>query len=212
MIGPPLKNARQEKFAALVASGMAAGPAYAKAGYTSRTANARDKGASTLLRDSKVSGRVEELKLAITMQTVRASGLSKADVLEMVMEQHLRNTGKLMVTHRIQQKRGKQKGKISEITVTEYDAKAASQTAKMLMEEWGLGQGASGARGEGGDTIDARAKLEDPSIQQDLENLSKVRGMVLIESGLAEAPPAPAKKAPLDPVEAAARLKKLAGG
>lgn len=209
----PLKDARQERFVVnLAMHGMTNGQAYILAGYAVTDPNVGSACATRLLKDAKISARLVFLQQRAISLAVDMAQVNKADVLNMIAEQHQRNIGVRPVTITRPIKHGKDKGKMETIETYVYSDTAASQTLKLLSDEYGLGQGASGARGEGGDTIDARAKLEDPSIQQDLENLNKVRSMVLIESGLAEAPPAPVKKAPLDPVQAAARLKKLAEG
>jgi len=64
---PVLLNSRHEQFAANVAEGMAAGPAYAKSGYSK---NGCDVSASQLLRNPKVRSRLAELRAAITRSNV----------------------------------------------------------------------------------------------------------------------------------------------
>ncbi len=57
-------NPRQERFVALVASGVPGGRAYEQAGYRSQ-GNAADVGASKLLRNPKVAGALEDERRAV---------------------------------------------------------------------------------------------------------------------------------------------------
>lgn len=175
----PLANTRHEQFCHLVLQGMAAGPAYEAVGFKTRNENTRNAAASRLLTEVNVAARLGFLKSQAAERAIDAAAMTKADVLRMTVEQHQRNIGALPVTHKIIPKTGKGKGKVVEVTVTEYDPKAASQTLKLLHEEFGLGQGASGARGSIEDDLAARAGEADPKVAEDLAALKSTRKLVL---------------------------------
>lgn len=201
MSSQPLNNPRHEKFAGLVASGIAAGPAYGQAGFTVKTVRARDVNASRLLSKADVASRIEELKRAISVEAVRASGLSKADVLQMLVEQHLRNIGEVMVTHRAKVTKGRQKGKMVETTQTEYDGRAATQTIKLLMDEFGLGEAGSANAGARDEAMGVRQGFNDPNVIEAIESVRRVRGMIVIQGSAKEVSQA-------DALEALAKGKK----
>lgn len=84
---PVLKNARHERFAQEIAKGAAGSSAYKTAGYTA-DGNAAEAAASRLLRDVKVSARIEELtgraaaKVEATIErwTEEVAGLAHSDI------------------------------------------------------------------------------------------------------------------------------------
>jgi phage terminase small subunit len=65
----PLKNARHERFAQELAKGKSQSEAYKSAGY-SADGNSAEVNAARLLRNAKVSARVEELKGKAAERTV----------------------------------------------------------------------------------------------------------------------------------------------
>ena len=74
MSAEPLKNARHEKFAQAVASGMSATAAYTEAGYTAKDA---DVAGPRLLGNVGVSARILHLK----NENAKASKLSREDII-----------------------------------------------------------------------------------------------------------------------------------
>lgn len=85
VVGVPLRNAKHEQFAQMVAKGMAGSKAYQAAGYTAR-GNAAEANASRLLSVAKVASRVEELKAATAELAVVQAAITKADVMRMLRE------------------------------------------------------------------------------------------------------------------------------
>lgn len=83
---PILKNAKHEKFARLVADGMAAGKAHRQAGFKTKTRNSSDSAASRLLRNVKISARVDELKIQAAADASEAAKITKADVMRMLRD------------------------------------------------------------------------------------------------------------------------------
>jgi phage terminase small subunit len=73
---------RQERFVALVTSGLPAGRAYEQAGYRSR-GNAADVGASKLVRNPKVA-RALEAEREATLKASRMSREEKLGILESI--------------------------------------------------------------------------------------------------------------------------------
>lgn len=85
---PILKNAKHERFAQLVAKGLAASNAYKESGYTAE-GNAAESAACRLLRNVQIVARVEELKQLAADLAVATIGKSKADVMRALWENHV---------------------------------------------------------------------------------------------------------------------------
>lgn len=207
----PLENHRYERFCQNIAChGMTNGQAYILAGFAVTDPNVASAGATRLLKEVKISGRVTFLKNRTAALAIDASALTKADIINMTIEQHQRNIGVRPATVTTKVKTGKDKGKLIMEERVVYNEHAANQTLKMLHDEWGLGVGGSASRGEADGGIDARATAQSPEIVEDLARLGSVRAMVLRQAGLQDNAPAPAKKA-VAPAEIE-QLRKLAGG
>jgi len=204
----PLKDARQERFVVnLAMHGMSNGQAYILAGYAVTDVSVGSAAASRLLKDVRVQSRLTFLQNRAAALAIDAAQVSKSDVLNMTFEQHQRNIGVRPVTITTTIKSGKDKGKQVTIETFAYNEHAASQTLKLLHDEFGLGQGASGARGEGTDTIEARATLKDPEVIEGLANLQRTRKLILA-GGTDTEKPAPAKPS----AEDLEKLRKIAEG
>ena len=75
---PILRNSKHEKFAHGVAKGLAAGQAYRDAGYSGKGA---DQSAAALLRNPKISERVDEIKGNIEKAVEAKVSVSKSWVI-----------------------------------------------------------------------------------------------------------------------------------
>src|SRR5215470_3848896 len=93
---PVLQNPRHEKYAHLVASGIGQAEAYASIGYS---ANGADQGASRLSRRADVRTRVTELQTAAQKHAVESCALSRAWVIEQLMDNVRRAKQAIAVTN-----------------------------------------------------------------------------------------------------------------
>lgn len=176
----PLSNARHERFCQNMAMhGMTNGQAYILAGFAVTNPDVGSASATRLLKDIKLRARLVFLQHQAAALAIDVSSITKADVLNMVFEQHQRNVGlrPVLITKAI--KTGKKKGELETVERYAYNEHAASQTLKLLNDEFGLGLGESGSRGNKDLDIAARAGVEDPDVAQDLDRLRSARRLAL---------------------------------
>jgi len=83
---PILKNQRHEKFAQLVAKGLAASRAYAEAGYDVKPGNSAEAAASRLLSNVKVSERMQELCQKSESALIQLIAVDKQWVMDKLIE------------------------------------------------------------------------------------------------------------------------------
>lgn len=180
MIGSPLPNARHEKFAQALATGMAQGPAYKKAGFQSKTNSARDTSAARLFRNVRIKARVAELQNASAEEVVEKVALTKEWVLKMLTDAAARNAGLVPVKQTIALKGGKRGAKPRVVTIetTVYDPGALNVTLKMLGQEVGLYKDGS-ANNAATESERAARNHEDPEIDADLARLKSARAIAL---------------------------------
>lgn len=175
----PLSNARHERFCQnLAMHGMSQTHAYVLAGYPGTEESARRAG-SLLMTKNDVVSRLGFLKFQAAALAIDVASLSKADVLNMIGEQHQRNIGvrPVMITKAI--KTGKHKGKLETVQRYAYNEHAASQTLKLLGDEFAIGLGMSGNRGDAAGDIAARAGVADPKVAEDLGRLEHARRLAI---------------------------------
>lgn len=135
----PLKNARHEKFCLLVVEGEASGPAYAKAGFKSRSSKARDANAARLIATDKVKARLAELKGAAARRAeVSVDSLcreldeaaAQAALLEQTSARVQAIMGKARITGHYVGERVNQRTAVSEYTDEEVESEIAALRAK----------------------------------------------------------------------------------
>ena len=121
----PLRNARYEHFAQLLAGGASASKAYVSAGYSERGAA---QSAARLLRSAKVRSRVEELKQAVTERAVEKAAVDRAWVLE-----HLRqNVDRSMQAVPVTDREGNETGEYT------YQGSVANRALELVGKELGM--------------------------------------------------------------------------
>lgn len=199
----PLDNPRHERFCQLMTMhGMAAGPAYTLAGYGSTTDNARDAAASRLLREGKgVKSRFMHLQAKSAALAIDLGAITKQDVLRMVFEQHQRNIGVRPASVTVKIKAGPDRGKVYTEERLAYNEHAASQTLKLLGDEFGLGEAGSSNAGARDEAMGVRQGFNDPNVIEAIESVRRVRGMIVIQGSAKEVSQA-------DALEALAKGKK----
>lgn len=144
----PLENARYELFCQNLAMyGMPQGRAYRLAGFAVETDDIGSAAANRLLKDVKVQTRVTFLKARAAALAIDHAALTRGSIINMLLEQHQRNIGVRPVIMSQRIKTGKDKGKYETVEKIVYNEHAASQTLKLLSDEWGVGLGASAANG-----------------------------------------------------------------
>jgi hypothetical protein len=128
-----LKDARREKFAALVAEGMAAVKAYPAAGFKPHRSNP-----STLLKDALVAARVVELKAerAILLAQAHAEANAEFAAKEKITQENLleRAARLLRITEGTEKLKVSliEDGKVVEAEESHFDANQARQLIALL--------------------------------------------------------------------------------
>ena len=179
----PLQNSRHERFAQNIAChGMSQTQAYLLAGYSATEETAR-RGASALMTKYDIAARVEFLKARTSALAIDGAALTKADALNLLLEQHQRNIGvrPVVVSRRVTE--GPNKGKYELVERIVYSEHAASQTARMIGDEFGLFQGSSAVNGQASQlpTDMGRGELVEASarVLKNLQAVAKTRKAAL---------------------------------
>jgi phage terminase small subunit len=130
---PTLRNPKQERFAQELAKGTPAYKAYGIAGYVESRTNA-----SALSRKNHISGRVaelmaqrEQIHAQSTAKAIQDVSLTKAWVIEHLMENALAALGKRLV----RVVKVKAEGETVEKEVTQIDRGAANRALELLGKE-----------------------------------------------------------------------------
>lgn len=142
---PALKNAKHEAFAQGMFAGKCGREAYRTAGYDC-TPEAADAAASRLLKDVRVSARVNELRERVANKAVKSAALTKEWVLERLMKHaEICLGGEKIKTVRAVKSRTKDESggfqdqiATVEVEVTERDAAAANRALELLGRERGM--------------------------------------------------------------------------
>lgn len=120
-----LNNAKHEHFAQLVAKGEAIDKAYVLAGYS-------EKGASPsgqrLLRDARVRGRVEELRIAVQERTIERAAVDRVWVLEQLKT----NLKRAMQVEPVLDSKGNPTGEYT------YEGSVANRALELIGKELGM--------------------------------------------------------------------------
>ena len=107
--GQPLANAKHERFAQLVVSGLPQSRAFVEAGFKGATDNAINANASRLITNDKVASRIAELRAPALVATQKQAEAAVASA-EWIIEQSLTLIRRCMAAEPVLNARGEATG------------------------------------------------------------------------------------------------------
>ena len=123
-----LGNARHEKFAQEIVKGASQRDAYRTAGYPTKSDAAADASASRLLSNAKVAARVQELQELTQERTIEKAAVSKAWVIDKLVE----NVERAMTAEPVRDAQGNATGEYK------YNGSVANRALELIGKEQGM--------------------------------------------------------------------------
>jgi phage terminase small subunit len=121
----PLRNAKREKFAQLIAAGVSQGKAYVQAGYSP---NGADEAAYKLIRVAQVRTRISAIQRQITQKTIQNTALDRAWVLASLKE----NADRAMQAEPVLDSKGRPTGEY------QWNGNVANRALELIGKELGM--------------------------------------------------------------------------
>ena len=125
---PILANSQHEKFAQEIVKGAGHGEAYINAGYKAKNVAVASAAATRLLKQDKIQARITELKHRAEASVIERTVLSRAWVIEKLIE----NVERAMQMRPVKDKDGKETGEFT------YNGNVANRALELLGKEQGM--------------------------------------------------------------------------
>lgn len=125
---PILENAQHEKFVQELVKGKGQGEAYLAAGYKAKSVSVASAAATRLLKDVKISARLNELREVAKVTAIETTSLSRAWVLQKLIE----NVQRAMTAEPVYDTQGNETGEYK------YQGNVANRALELLGKEVGM--------------------------------------------------------------------------